>query len=768
MVDRIGQQLGSYHLIRLLGRGSFAEVYLGEHVQLKTQAAIKVLHTSLEEGEVERFLHEAQTVARLKHPHIVRVFDFDVEGHTPFLVMDYLANGNMRRSYMKGTPLPLSTIAYYVKQVASALQYAHDQNLIHRDIKPENMLLDQSNQVVLSDFGIALMSQSSLYQSTQEVAGTAAYMAPEQFEGKARRASDQYALGIVVYEWLSGDRPFQGSFAEIASQHMFVPPPPLREKIPALSPLVEQVVLTALAKDPQRRFASVQAFSTALEQACQSAPILPVTSPTEVSQASQHLLTPGISSETSTRDLRLTHNLPSTQRAIDSGNGDGIRRNFTRRRLMTAILCIVLVAASIGSLPFLLPLFFSAAKTPQITPPPGGGSLTLLASPNSFTNGCFSCVVTLSVAQNSQGSLQWSASSTGISGIIFTPSSGTLTGGQTVQVTVSVPNTTCPANATFIFSGQATSVSVPWTCAAPTVPSWSVSPSSLNINNCSGASIWTCTVTLQELGNSQGSISWSAKSNSGAVFNPAGGNLSPGQQVTVSISSIPCRNDTFDFSGSGGASLLTVSWSCTPTPTPTPPKLSVSPSSLNANRDCSFSGVWTCSEKLSVDQGSLNWSASSAGISGITFSPSNGTLTPGQTVQVTVSVPNVTCPANATLTFAGQATSVSAPWTCTLTPTQILTSNVEQLDNTSSYCTYNGTTYSCTVTLTETAASTGNLQWTSSSSLSGVNFNPGSGTLSPGQTVPVIISNIPCSNGTFTFSGGMSPVTILWFCPSPG
>src|SRR5438128_1839668 len=162
MLDRIGQQLGNYRLIRLLGQGSFAEVYLGEHVHLKTQAAIKVLHTSLEEGEVERFLREAQTVARLNHPHIVRVFDFDVEAHTPFLVMDYLPNGNVRQSYMKGTPLPLPTIVYYVKQVASALQYAHDQNLIHRDIKPENMLLDQGNQVVLSDFGIALMNQSSL------------------------------------------------------------------------------------------------------------------------------------------------------------------------------------------------------------------------------------------------------------------------------------------------------------------------------------------------------------------------------------------------------------------------------------------------------------------------------------------------------------------------------------------------------------------------------------------------------------------------------
>ena len=191
MPDKVGQQIGHYRLVRLLGSGGFAEVYLGEHLRLKTFAAIKILHTSLEDDDVEGFLREAQTVARLKHPHIVRVFDFDVENRIPFLVMDYLPNGNVRRFHPKGSLLPLATIVSYVTQVASALQYAHDEKLIHRDIKPENMLLDRDNTLVLSDFGIAIMAQSSRYQSTQQVAGTAAYMAPEQFQGKPRRASDQ-------------------------------------------------------------------------------------------------------------------------------------------------------------------------------------------------------------------------------------------------------------------------------------------------------------------------------------------------------------------------------------------------------------------------------------------------------------------------------------------------------------------------------------------------------------------------------------------------
>src|SRR2546421_478309 len=266
----IDQRLGNYRLIRLLGHGGFADVYLGEHIYLKTQAAIKVLHTQLQPEDIEKFRSEALTIAHLIHPHIIRVLDFDVENAAPFLVMDYAPNDTLRHRHPRGTRLPSAVFLPYVKQVASALQYAHDQKLIHRDVKPENMLLDQDNTIVLSDFGIALIAQSSRSQSMLEVAGTAAYMAPEQFQGHPQRASDQYALGVVVYEWLTGDRPLHGSFAEIASQHLFVPSPPLRAKVPTVSPLVEQVVLQALEKDPHKRFASVRAFANALEQACRN------------------------------------------------------------------------------------------------------------------------------------------------------------------------------------------------------------------------------------------------------------------------------------------------------------------------------------------------------------------------------------------------------------------------------------------------------------------------------------------------------------------
>ncbi len=147
-------------------------------------------------------------------------------------------------------------------------------DVIHRDIKPENMLLGRNNEVLISDFGIAVMAQSSRYENGQEVGGTIAYMAPEQLQGRAVPASDQYSLGVVVYEWLCGERPFQGSFPEIASQHMLVPPVPLHTKLVGLPVGIEEVVQTALSKDPQHRFLRIQAFATALEHACQNVPTL--------------------------------------------------------------------------------------------------------------------------------------------------------------------------------------------------------------------------------------------------------------------------------------------------------------------------------------------------------------------------------------------------------------------------------------------------------------------------------------------------------------
>lgn len=266
MSDRVGQQIGNYQLIQFLGKGSFAEVYMGGHIHLGTLAAVKVLRTRLMDSEA--FRTEARIAASLIHPNIVRVLEFGMEDETPFLVMDFAPYGSLRQRHTRGERVPLPAVIAYVKQVADALQYAHDERLVHRDVKPANMLVGRRHEVLLSDFGIATLTYHSAVQQPYDTSGTTLYMAPEQLRGRPCAASDQYSLGIVVYEWLCGTPPFAGpSSLEIALKQISEPPPTLRAIVPAISPAVEHVVMKAIAKDIEQRFESVQAFSVALEQA---------------------------------------------------------------------------------------------------------------------------------------------------------------------------------------------------------------------------------------------------------------------------------------------------------------------------------------------------------------------------------------------------------------------------------------------------------------------------------------------------------------------
>ncbi len=221
ITNRIGQRLGNYRLTRLLGKGAFADVFLGEHIYLNSQVAIKVLHTQIDTHATEDFLTEARHLSHLMHPHIIRVFDFGIEHQTPYLVVDYAPHGNLRELYPTGTTVPFGTVVAYTSAIASALQFAHDQHLLHRDLKPENLLVGSKHEVLLSDFGLALLTVGSGTVQVQQRFGTLDYMAPEQIRGHISPASDQYALAVMVYEWLSGHLPFQGSAPELANEHLY-------------------------------------------------------------------------------------------------------------------------------------------------------------------------------------------------------------------------------------------------------------------------------------------------------------------------------------------------------------------------------------------------------------------------------------------------------------------------------------------------------------------------------------------------------------------
>ena len=266
MSDHVGKQFGEYRLTRELGSGGFGDVYLSEHVSDGTPAAVKVMQIRLTHSEdLASFINEVRVLFRLQHSNIVPLLDFGVEHDEPFLVMAYAPNGTLRQP--KGRRLPLDIIVNYIQQIAEALQCAHDRKLIHRDVKPDNILLGPDFQVWLSDFGIVSIAHSSDSLNTLDRAGTISYMAPEQILGKPRPASDQYALGVVTYEWICGCRPFNGTDTEIAIQHSQARPPSLCEQVPSLSPITEQVVLKALEKEPRKRFESVLEFARALAAA---------------------------------------------------------------------------------------------------------------------------------------------------------------------------------------------------------------------------------------------------------------------------------------------------------------------------------------------------------------------------------------------------------------------------------------------------------------------------------------------------------------------
>jgi WD40 repeat protein len=262
------QQLGNYTLLRKIGRGGFATVYLARHIHLNNYVAVKILHVPF--GTIDRidqFRREAQTIAELAHPNIVRVLDFDVaDDEFAFFVMDYAPFGSLRKQYKLGTLVPLEAVVSYVNQIAGALHYAHQHRIIHRDVKPENMLVGKDSRILLSDFGIAALMAGSRVQ-TGEAAGTINYIAPEQIRGKARPASDQYALAVSVYEWLTGESPFTGTMTEVVAKHLSAPPPSPRTYAPDMSHDVERVLLKALAKDPTQRFDNVESFARALSKA---------------------------------------------------------------------------------------------------------------------------------------------------------------------------------------------------------------------------------------------------------------------------------------------------------------------------------------------------------------------------------------------------------------------------------------------------------------------------------------------------------------------
>lgn len=262
-----GQSIGGCRVLRLLGQGNSSEVYLGEHPEVEHAVAVKLLHAWTGARDVQRFLTQAAMLSKLDHPHIIHIYDFGLtDDDVPYLVMSYAPYGTLRQRYPRGSRLPLGEVVDYVCQAAEALQYVHEHQIVHRDVKPQNMLLAENNEIILNDFGTATISYS-LVPNAVDFEGTVLYAAPEQLEGRSLRASDQYALAVMTHELLAGSWPFVGTFEEVTRKHLFEQPPTLREKGIEVPQSIEEALQQALAKDPASRFACIQDFANALEDA---------------------------------------------------------------------------------------------------------------------------------------------------------------------------------------------------------------------------------------------------------------------------------------------------------------------------------------------------------------------------------------------------------------------------------------------------------------------------------------------------------------------
>lgn len=260
---------GRYRVAAKIATGGTSTVYRGVDERLDRPVALKVMDARYagDEQFLTRFRLEARSVARLKHPGLVAVYDQGLDAHHPFLVMELIEGGTLRELLAERGPMPPHAVAAVLRPVLGALAVAHRAGLVHRDVKPENVLISDDGEVKIADFGLVRAVAAAGITSASVILGTAAYLSPEQVrDGKATPRSDVYALGIVTYELLTGHTPFTGDSAlSVAYQRLDTDVPPPSARIAGVPTQFDDFVGRATARDPARRYADALEMSTALD-----------------------------------------------------------------------------------------------------------------------------------------------------------------------------------------------------------------------------------------------------------------------------------------------------------------------------------------------------------------------------------------------------------------------------------------------------------------------------------------------------------------------
>lgn len=258
-----------YELIKKIGSGGMADVYMAKDILLDRVVAVKILHGNFAEDEdfVLRFRHEAQSAGKLTHPNIVGIYDVGCDGDIHYIVMEYVEGQTLKQYIQSHLSIPIDTAVRIAIDIGNALEEAHDNGIIHCDIKPHNILLTGDGKVKVTDFGIARAINSSTVIDKQSILGSVHYLSPEQAAGdKITEKTDIYSLGIVLYEMLTHHLPFEGETAvSIALKHMQGDVPRPTKYNPAISPMLEECLLTALQKDPNKRYDTVGDFISELK-----------------------------------------------------------------------------------------------------------------------------------------------------------------------------------------------------------------------------------------------------------------------------------------------------------------------------------------------------------------------------------------------------------------------------------------------------------------------------------------------------------------------